>query len=232
MATTFHEVRFPEFIAVGAVIGPGWKTGIVEFSSGKEQRNQEWEDSRLVGDISHAIQEEAEYDIILQFFRARRGKHHGFRFKDWTDFVLFQEPTFPDVGDGFITEFQITQTNEAISEPPALTAVRPQLRTILKIRGGAGDPINTVDSPGTIVRVNGSSIPVIFNGAPASGQVSVNTNTGVLTFETAPSNNATVDYTGEFDVPVRFDTDQLPATIEDFNSTSVNGLPILELNLL
>jgi len=232
MTTTFHEVRFPEFIATGAVIGPKWKTGIVEFSTGKEQRNQEWEDSRLVGDVSQAIQEEAEYDVILGFFRARRGKLHGFRFKDWTDYVLFREPTLPALGDGFITDFQIVQNYETISEPPALAAVRIQVRDLIKIRGGAGDPINTVDSPGTVVRVDGSLVTVIFNGSPSAGQVSVNTNTGLLSFGTAPSALDTVDFSGEFDVPMRFDTDRLPGTIDDFNATSVNGLPLIELNLL
>lgn len=232
MATVFHEVRFPEFIAVGAVIGPRWRTNLVEFSTGKEQRNQEWEESRIVGDISQAIQEEAEYDVILEFFRARRGKLHGFRVKDWTDYTLFQEPTNPAVGDGFVTVFQVAQNYEDVSEPPASAAVRPQLRSITKLRGGTGDPIITVDSPGTIVRVNGASTTIIFSGVPAAGEVLVDVNTGTLTFGTAPSNNFTVDFTGEFDVPMRFDTDRLPATIEDFNSTSVNSIPVVELNLL
>lgn len=232
MTTAFHEVRFFEFISVGAIIGPRWKTSIVEFATGKEQRNQEHVDSRIVADVSQAIQEEAEYDAILDFYRARRGRLHGFRFKDWTDYTLFREPTNPATGDGFVTQFQIIHTYEDVSEPPASTAVRPQVRNILKLRGGTGDPIVTPDSPGTQVRNNGTLVTIIFSGVPGASEVLVDANTGLLTFGTPPSNGNTVDFTGEFDVPMRFDVDRLPATLDDFNATSVNGLPLLELNLL
>jgi hypothetical protein len=228
----FHEVRFPEFIAVGARFDPSWKTSIVEFASGQEQRNQEHEDSKILGDISKAIQTQEEYDVILDFWRARRGKFHGFRVKDWSDYVLFQEPTNPATGDGFITVFQVVQTYEDVSEPPASTAVRPQVRDIIKLRGGTGDPIETPDSPGTIVRNAGSSVTVVFSGPPGASEVFVNTNDGTLTFGTAPSNGNAIDFTGEFDVPMRFDTDRLPTVLEDFNALGVNGLPVKELNLL
>lgn len=232
MATPFHEVRFPEFISVGAVVGPRWKTSIVEYATGKEQRNQEHENSRIEADVSQAIQEIAEYDTILGFFRARRGKLHGFRFKDWTDYLLFQEPTNPATGDGFITQFQIIKTYETASEPPTSGSIRPQVRDIIKLRGGTGDPIVTPDTPGVVVRNNGSSVTVIFTGSPSNSEVLVDVNTGFLTFGLAPSDTNTVDFTGEFDVPMRFDVDRLPTTIEDFNAISVNGLPLIELNLL
>lgn len=228
----FHEVRFPEFVAPGARFDPSWKTSVVEFANGKEQRNQEHADSKIFGDVSQPIQTQEEYDVVLDFFRARRGKFHGFRVKDPSDFELFQEPTNPALGDGFITQFQIVQTYEDVSEPPASTAVRPQVRTILKLRGGPGDPIITFDSPGTVVRVAGVSRTVIFSGSPVGTEVLVDVNTGLLTFATAITNGLAVDFTGEFDTPMRFDTDRLPTTIEDFNALSVGGLPLKELNPL
>ncbi len=218
-----HEVRFPEFVQVGLTVGPGWQTDIVEFSTGKEQRNQRWEDSRLQADVAKAIQTDAEYDVVLEFFRARRGRFHSFRFKDWSDFRLVQEPTLPAAGDGFNKFFQIVKTYEGISEPPASAAVRPQVRTILKLRGGSGDPIETPDTPGVVVRVNGVVQGSVFT---------INYNTGLITFDTEPPAGHAVDFTGEFDVPARFDTDRLPGTLEDFNATAVGTLPIKEDNLL
>lgn len=218
-----HEVRFPEFVQIGLTVGPGFETDIVEFSTGKEQRNQSWEDSRLAADVAKAIQTDDEYDTVLEFFRARRGQFHSFRFKDWSDFRLVQESTVPALGDGFIKVFQITKNYEDVSEPPASTSIRPQLRTILKLRGGTGDPILTLDTPGTVVRVNGI--------VQVSGFV-IDYNLGTITFTVAPTDTHPVDFTGEFDTPSRFDTKRLGATLEDFNATAVGSLPILEVNLL
>ncbi len=218
-----HEVRFPEFVQVGLTIGPGFETDIVEFASGKEQRNQLWEEARLGADVAKAIQTDDEYATILEFFRARRGKFHSFRFKDWSDFRLVQESTVPAAGDGFEKIFQISMNYEDVSEPPASTSIRPQVRTILKLRGGPGDPIETPDSPGTVVRVNGI--------VQVSG-FTIDYDLGTITFTVAPTDGHPVDFTGEFDVPSRFDTKRLGATLEDFNATAVGSLPIVEVNLL
>ena len=218
-----HEVRFPEFVQVGLTIGPGWQTDIVEFSTGKEQRNQSWEDTRLAADVAKAIQTDDEYDVILEFFRARRGKFHSFRFKDWSDFRLVDEATVPDDGDGFEQTFQATMNYEDLSEPPASASIRPQVRTILKLRDGPGDPIETPDSPGTLVKLDGI--------IQVSG-FTIDYDLGTIFFTVAPSAGVKVTLTGEFDTPSRFDTDRLGATLNDFNATAVGSLPIMEVNLL
>ena len=227
----FHEQRFPEFITAGVVFGPRARTTKVKYATGKEQRTQEWEDLLIRGDVAKAIQTDAEYDTVLNFFREQRGDFHGFRVKDWGDYTLFQEPTNPSTGDGFITTFQIVRTYST-SEPPENAAIRPQQREIIKIRGGTGDPINTPDSPGTVVRVNGVNQTVVFSSPPGPSEVYLDVNTGILEFGTPPSNGLAVDFTGEFDIPMRFDIDELPATYDDFNITSVRALPVVELNLL
>ncbi len=231
----FHETRFPEIITIGAEIGPDMPIDIVEFASGKEQRNQRHSEFKVFADVAKAIQTDEEYDIVLAFFRARRAMLHGFRWKDWSDFRCIQEPALPTVGDGFLDDFQIVKNYEEIAEPPASAAIRIQVRQLFKIRGstnGGGDPILTPDSPGTIVRVNGSSVTIIWTGSPSGGQVLINPDTGLMTFGTAPSAGHTVDFTGEFDIAARFDTRRMAGTLDDFNATSANNIPIKELNLL
>ena len=54
--------------------------------------------------------------------------------------------------------------------------------------------------------------PVFYvNGAPASATVS----DGVVTFDSAPADNAVLSWSGEFRVPVRFATDSFPMTIDN-----------------
>ena len=230
----FHETRFPEIITIGAEIGPDMPIDIVEFASGKEQRNQRHAEFKVIADVAKAIQTDEEYDIVLGFFRARRAMLHGFRWKDWSDFRCVQEPTLPTQGDGFLDDFQVAKNYEEIAEAPALAAIRIQVRQIFKIRGSTvgPDPILTPDSPGTIVRVAGSPVTIIWTGSPSGGQVLINADTGLLTFGTTPSNGQDIDFTGEFDVPARFNTRRMAGTLDDFNATSANSILVKELNLL
>ncbi len=42
----FHETSFPLSVALGASGGPERRTDIVTLTSGREQRNSRWADSR------------------------------------------------------------------------------------------------------------------------------------------------------------------------------------------
>lgn len=123
----FHEVRFPELISWGAEGGPEFLTSVVEFTTGKEQRGQEWEISRGDWDVAHGVKTQEDLDELVAFFRARRGRAHGFRFKDWTDYKLVDEllqnstdDTF--VGDGSTVLFNVVRIYEQVSPPPPAPA--------------------------------------------------------------------------------------------------------------
>lgn len=220
----FHEVRFPESISWGAVGGPEWRTTIVELANGFEQRIQSWENEKIVWDVTQAVKSDDDFETLLDFFQARRGRFHGFRFKDWMDYTLVQQQTSPQIGDGYETEFQIVKRYETTSPPPSSSSVNPYVRTIKKIRGGTGDPITTVDSPGTIVRVDGV--------AQTEGvDFTLDYDTGIITFTVAPDLGEVVDFTGEFDIPARFDVDRLAATLEDVQATTWGGITIRAIRL-
>jgi uncharacterized protein (TIGR02217 family) len=72
------------------------------------------------------------------------------------------------------------------------------------------------------------AVPVItVNGTPTSA-FAVNTRTGLVIFDAAPANNAVLRWTGEFDIWVRFATDDLPFSID--NVDAVNGsVSLLEI---
>lgn len=84
--TGFHDVRFPDAIARGATGGPEYSTDIVAVASGFEQRNVNWSAARARYDIGTGIRTREQMAEVIAFFRVRKGRAYGFRFRDWTDF--------------------------------------------------------------------------------------------------------------------------------------------------
>lgn len=70
-----------------------------------------------------------------------------------------------------------------------------------------------------IVKPVVGSVTVTANGVPVPG--SVDPETGLFTPSGAWTTGATLRWSGEFDVPVRFNTDQLPFTLD--NPNALNG---------
>lgn len=216
----FHEVRFPEEISWGVTGGPRFKTDIVTFDSGKEQRNEKWQISRGKWDAATGLKTQEELDILLDFFRGRRGSAYGFRYKDHTDFRLEQEPLQNSADDTFVGDNTTTLFRVVAQYEPA--GPNPEIRRIFKLRGGAGDPLVLLTKE---VRVN---------GVPQTEGVdfTIDYNTGEVTFTVAPGVGIAADITIEFDVPARFDTDEMRVSLDDFDAHSWGQIPIVELNLL
>lgn len=70
-----------------------------------------------------------------------------------------------------------------------------------------------------IVKPLGSTVVVTANNVPVAG--TVNEATGIFTPSGVWPGGATLRWSGEFDVPVRFNTDQLPFTYD--NPNALNG---------
>jgi uncharacterized protein (TIGR02217 family) len=58
---------------------------------------------------------------------------------------------------------------------------------------------------------------------------SVDTTTGVVTFDTAPGAGVAITAGFAFDVPVRFDTDTLDVTLDIERLGSITSIPLLEI---
>jgi hypothetical protein len=103
----FHEVRFPDNIAYGATGGPEFATTVVATGSGHEKRNVNWAEARGRWDVASGLKKQAQIDELIAFFRARRGKAYGFRFKDWTDYKATGQ--LLGTGDAVETQFQLVK---------------------------------------------------------------------------------------------------------------------------
>ena len=198
---TFHEIQFPPDIAYGAEGGPQYTTTVVATASGFEQRNTSWAAARGSWNVASGLKKQLQLDALIAFFRARKGRAYGFRFKDWTDYKATGQAL--GTGDGTNKSFQLVKTYASgpasetrVIKKPVVGTVKPYLAGVLQSSGW-----------------------------------SVDTTTGVLTFLTAPAVGVAVTADFEFDVPVRFDTDSMAITLEQVNLSQWSGIPIIELRI-
>ena len=153
----FHEVRFPDNIAYGATGGPEFATTVVATGAGHEKRNVNWAEARGRWDVASGLKKQAQIDELIAFFRARRGKAYGFRFKDWTDYKATGQ--LLGTGDDAQTQFQL------VKHYPSGSVI--EVRTITKPVAG--------------------TVKVYLDGVEQLSGWSVDTTTGLVTFSTAPA---------------------------------------------
>ena len=198
----FIEVRFPTDIAYGSAGGPEYSTDIVITHGGYEQRNVNWSQARARYNVAHGVKTQSQLDTLVAFFRARKGRADGFRFKDWTDYQVTGQVI--GTGNGVQTAFQLIRTYTSGSVTETRTITKP---------------------------VSGT-VKIYLNGTLQSGSAyALNTATGIVTFTTHPANTVVVSADFEFDVPVRFDTDRLAATLDSYGSHSWHDIPLVEVRV-
>lgn len=206
----FHDVQLPQQVERGAQGGPNFKTTVVTLTSGFEKRNIDWERSRGSWDVGYGIQTKADYEDVIDFFYARQGRAHSFRFKDWAD-------------------FEIDNLTQMITDTTTST-----VQMFKNYISGGITFSRTIEKPlasGWVVTVNAISQTVVYDVAPAATEVAINTLTGVITLGAthAATTGQAVAITGEFDNPVRFDTDALQVSLETFDAGAIPTLPVVEV---
>jgi uncharacterized protein (TIGR02217 family) len=75
------------------------------------------------------------------------------------------------------------------------------------------------------------TVKLYRNGVLAASGVAIDTATGIVTFTTAPAAGVIVTADYEFDVPARFDTDQMDLTIETYQLGSWGQVPVVEIRV-
>ena len=172
---------------------------MVSMASGHEQRNANWSAARGKWNVASGLKHQTQLNTLIAFFRARKGRAYGFRFKDWTDYCATGQVI--GAGDGTNKSFQLIKTYTS----------------------GAGSEARTIKKP-----VQGTVVPYLVGVKQTSGW-SVDTTTGILTFITAPTQGVAVTADFEFDVPVRFDTDSMAVSIEQFDLHQWSDIPVIEI---
>lgn len=214
------DIRIQEDVERGAVGGPGFNTTVLSLASGFERRNRNWINTRGQWDISYGIERKSQLDGVIDTFYVVGGKADGFRFKDWSDFQIGDTFTFDastrqtiGLGDDVTVAFQIFKryVRGATTYDRTITKLvnatyRVYLDGILQTEGGGND-------------------------------YTININTGLITFNTAPASTGgsgpggeeVVAVITEFDVPVRFNTDDLRINTQVFSDEAIISIPGIKL---
>jgi len=208
---TIPAYRLPEGIERGSGFGPSFRNVIQEAISGNEQRFAQWTKCRGVGDLSYGLLTSADplgdFAAIVAMWRAHFGSLYPFRFRDWSDYTVTDE--IFGTGDGSQTQFQLVKTYDPSQ---ILLGVPGSLIYVRSITLTATTPV---------IKLDGVT-------QTATTDYTINSS-GLVTFTTAPTTDAIMQWTGEFDVPVRFDTDQLPVILNEADLASLRSIPIKEV---
>jgi uncharacterized protein (TIGR02217 family) len=208
----FHDIRFPVSLSFGSLGGPERRTDIVTLSNGFEERNTPWAHSRRRYDAGLGLRSLDDIEMVIAFFEARSGQLHGFRWKDWSDFKSCN-PSVPTgaedqligTGNGQQRVFQLQKTYRSGQQTYARPIRKPVLGTVkVAIEGD--------------VKVEGV-------------EFTVSVTTGEVTFTLPPEAGTRITAGFEFDVPVRFDTDQIQTSVASFNAGDMPKVPVVEVRL-
>ena len=114
---SFHDTLFPTAISRGSQGGPERKTDVVVLGSGHEQRNSRWADSRRSWNAGYGVRSLDDLHAVVAFFEERRGRLHGFRWRDHADHKSCAPSAVPSaldqqigIGTGTLATFQLGKT--------------------------------------------------------------------------------------------------------------------------
>jgi uncharacterized protein (TIGR02217 family) len=199
------NVILDEELAIGFTGGPTFSTDKMLMVNGQERRFQ----NRTVAIHSYRYgfrnKHRSEIAELKAFFMDRRGDFKSWLLKDWGDFSATAEVI--GVGDGVTRDFQLVKTYTA--------GFNPYTRIIRHLKAGT-----------IVIKIAGAVQD--NSGSPNAYHVS---STGLVSFATPPAVGS-ITWDGEFYVPVRFDGDTFPISVDypdDLDVLSVNDLVALEI---
>ncbi|MBI5113045.1 MAG: DUF2460 domain-containing protein [Rhodovulum sp.] len=209
----FHEVLFPLDVALKSAGGPERRTEIVTLASGREERNARWAHARRRWDAGYGVRSVAALAAVVAFFEERRGRLHGFRWRDRLDHssappgVAAPRPVDQQIGigDGTTADFDLVKFYGGVHAPYRRPIGKPVAGSVRVAVGGLERTAGTH----FVCDATSGRVTFLAGHRPASGAV---VTAGFL-----------------FDVPVRFDTDYLEVDLSAFEAGAIPKIPLIEI---
>lgn len=205
MSAGFSEARLDPAISYGFRAVTMRRTQVVALQNASEERVGKWADSRRRYEASFDLREAEVIEAIVAFHEARSGRLFGFRFKDWGDYKscgLADEIAPTDqvigTGDGATVAFQLVKTYASGFQQYARPIRKP--------------------TPAIRVAVGGVETQAF----------SVDLTAGVVVLDVPPPIGAAVTAGFEFDVPVRFESDDLGIEVIGPNVLRCDAVTLIE----
>lgn len=183
--------RFPVDIRYGSMGGPQWSTDITAGDNAVEYRNANWSLPLYRFNAKYDVKLRSVAIEVYQFFLACQGRLSGFRVKDWYDYTSAENgvttPSRTDqtigTGNGSTTTYQIVKTYTQGVNSVVRNITKPVSGSLLVEKNGVLQTLTT--------------------------HYTIDYTTGIITFVTAPTSGHVIKCGYEFDVPCRFENDNL-----------------------
>src|SRR5690606_26804735 len=118
--------------------GPERRTDVVVLGSGFEERNSRWADSRRSYNAGYGVRSLDDLYAVIAFFEERRGRLHGFRWRDHSDWKSCPPSNAPGAtdqvigtGDGVQASFQLSKTYGGSAAPWVRQIKKPVAGSVL-----------------------------------------------------------------------------------------------------
>jgi uncharacterized protein (TIGR02217 family) len=211
--SSFHDVRFPTDLSLGATGGPVRRTEVITLASGKEQRNSRWANSRRRYNLGYGIKTVNDLHRVLEFFEERRGRLFGFRFRDPMDCKSCAPGDVPTAGDMLLGTGDGSTASFALFKHYGLQETG-YMRTIQKpVEDSLLVAVDNVPTPPSDFTFNSETHALVFNA------------------NAIPASGSTITAGFEFDVAVRFDADEIIVNLSHFEAGDIPSIPIMEVVL-
>ncbi len=198
----FLEMQLDPLISYGTKGGLTYSTMVVSNPSRIETRYPQRSRGYWNFEISLNDKTKLKMAAISAFFAAVQGKSWGWRFRNWREYQCTNEP-IPGFAGG--TTMQLTR-----------------LRTLAA--GGVQETV-IIKKPDLVLPITLTRDGTAF---PSSGNWTLDVTTGIVTFSTSQTGHV-FTWTGQHDIPARFDTDLMDATQSDFDQFDWESLQIMEI---
>lgn len=225
----FHEVSFPRTLGSGCTFGPSYSTDVITMPNGAEQRNVNWSYPRCSGTINLAPRRDEDFYELLRFFHNRQGRAYGFRFYDFLDHAgLFEVIGW---GDDKTTGFRLQKNYvddilDICQQRKIYKPVSETTRIFFK-KYTEDETAEWTWQEQIKIRTEWSqNIP---SEAEQRMNWSIDHTKGLITFTEAPAEFTAIIASYEFEVPVRFDTDDMRNNWELVDIAAWTSIPIIEL---
>lgn len=207
----FHDVLFPLSIAFGSTVTRERKVEVLQFASGREQRNLRFAHSRRTFDAGNGVRSIADVRAVMDFFEARRGPLVSFRFRDPVDHASAPGASAVTpldqvigTGNGTVNRFKLTKAYGS--------GVDAYLRPVRRpVAGTLRVAVNGLEAPPADFSFDNVLAEVVF--APGK----------------TPVAGAAVTAGFQFHVEVRFASETLSVNVSAFEAGELPSIPLIEV---
>jgi len=204
--------------------GPKYRTKIIRTGYEFEKRWSQQSVWLYEGNLSEILLDQDQVRYLIAFLNARQGKRQGFRFRFWADCQVTAAPK--DLGGDCSTQ--------GVTTPLRGDGERQMFHLLKKYQQGEHVTYKPIHKPDTVQVFVGGELTL----------ATYSRSTGRLFLRVPPEPNQRITWSGTFDLPVRFDTDTIPAIqqfVQDPDQNvfyeqelalfQVDSLPLIEIEM-